>query len=212
MDSSSIASGRSSSPGPTTARLEIELGPAGWPFGGLVRQEIAVSAVAIELTAEVVAGDQAMPVSLGWHPWFTRSSRGDSSLRVPAAETLETEPDLIPTGRRVLVDNETDLREGPLLAGRRLDHTYVDVGGPVDPRAAGSADRDLGIGQYRDVRDPHAAIRDLRGAADRLAGRAGPGRARRRRHRSHPARAGCDAPGHHHVALVGTEFGLTRPA
>ena len=116
---------------PTTARLEIDLGRAGWPFGGVVRQEMSVSAVAIELTAEIVAGDLAMPVSLGWHPWFTRSSGGDSALRVPSAETLETKPDLIPTGRRVPVDTETDLREGPLLAGRLLDHTYVDVDGPV---------------------------------------------------------------------------------
>lgn len=115
----------------TSARLEIALGPAGWPFGGLVRQHISVSAVAIEQTAEIVAGPDAMPVSLGWHPWFTRSSSGDSSLRVPSTETLETEPDLIPTGRRVPVDHLTDLRDGPLLAGRLLDHAYVDVSGPV---------------------------------------------------------------------------------
>jgi aldose 1-epimerase len=115
----------------TTARLEIALGPAGWPFGGLVRQLITVSAVAIEQTAEIIAGPQAMPVSLGWHPWFTRSASGDSALRVPSAETLETEPDLIPTGRRLPVDAITDLRDGPVLADRYLDHTYVDVAGPV---------------------------------------------------------------------------------
>ena len=116
---------------PAVARLEIELGPAGWPFGGVVRQEIRLSADALESTAEIEAGDLAMPASFGWHPWFTRSLLGDSSLRIGSAETLETEPDLIPTGSRLPVDAETDLRDGPLLGDRLLDHTYVDVGGPA---------------------------------------------------------------------------------
>jgi aldose 1-epimerase len=113
------------------ARLEIDLGPLAWPFGGLVRQAVRLSADEIELTAEITAADLPMPAALGWHPWFRRPTDGDMAVRVEAADTLETAADLIPTGRRVPVGGATDLRTGPPLGERRLDHVYADVGSPV---------------------------------------------------------------------------------
>jgi aldose 1-epimerase len=113
------------------AELEIDLGPLGWPFGGVARQTVRLWADGIELTAEITAADVPMPAALGWHPWFRRPTDGDMAVRVEAADTLETAADLIPTGRRLPVGGATDLRTGPPLGERRLDHVYPDVGSPV---------------------------------------------------------------------------------
>ncbi|MFI5227343.1 MAG: aldose 1-epimerase, partial [Candidatus Limnocylindrales bacterium] len=111
--------------------LEVDLGPLGWPFGGVARQAIRLTSGSLELTAEVVAGEMSMPAGLGWHPWFRRPDEGDMTVRVDAVDTLETAPDLIPTGRLLPVAGDTDLRTGPALGERRLDHVYPAVRSPV---------------------------------------------------------------------------------
>jgi galactose mutarotase-like enzyme len=113
------------------ARLAIDLWTHGWPLGGSVRQSIRLAAGSVELSAEIVAGEDPMPAGLGWHPWFRRPDRGDLAVRVEAVDTLESDAGLIPTGRRAPVDDATDLRSGPLLGERRLDHVYPDVRTPV---------------------------------------------------------------------------------
>ena len=117
--------------GAGSVTLEVDLGPLGWPFGGLVRQAIRLTTASLDLTAEVVAGEVSMPAGLGWHPWFRRPGDGDMTVRLDAVETLETAPDLIPTGRRVPVAGDTDLRAGPALGDRRLDDVYPAVRSPV---------------------------------------------------------------------------------
>ena len=47
----------------SAARLAIDLGSHGWPLGGSVRQSIRLATDSIELSAEVVAGDEPMPAS-----------------------------------------------------------------------------------------------------------------------------------------------------
>jgi aldose 1-epimerase len=111
--------------------LEVALGPLGWPFGGVVRQRIRLATASLELTAEVVADRMSMPAGLGWHPWFRRPDEGDMTVRVEGADVLEMQPDLIPTGRLVPVRGDTDLRTGPALGVRRLDHVYPAVRSPV---------------------------------------------------------------------------------
>ncbi|HEV2005213.1 MAG TPA: hypothetical protein VGQ85_01245 [Candidatus Limnocylindrales bacterium] len=110
-----------------TAELKTRLGPPSWPFSGVVRQWTRLDSRGITLTAEIVAGE-AMPAAFGWHPWFRRTGV-DPTLRVVADRILETEA-MIPTGRLVAVDGRTDLREGPRLGARRLDHAYVAARGP----------------------------------------------------------------------------------
>lgn len=58
---------------PRGVELELAL-PADhrWPFGGTARQRIEVSGQRLLLELAVTAGDQAMPASLGWHPWFRK--------------------------------------------------------------------------------------------------------------------------------------------
>lgn len=100
-----------------------------WPFGGVVRQQLSLERGSLLMSAEVTAGE-AMPASLGWHPWF-RYRNGTVRLRLESAHTLETTEDLIPTGREVPVDGVTDLRAGADLTARTLDHTYTRTLGPA---------------------------------------------------------------------------------
>ena len=113
-----------------SVELVLRLGrSARWPFAGQARQRFRLSPDAIECRVEIRAED-AMPAAAGWHPWFRRFEGEDVEVSVPAAATLETRPDLIPTGALLAVDGSTDLRAGPVLGDRRLDHAYVDIEGP----------------------------------------------------------------------------------
>jgi aldose 1-epimerase len=121
------------------AELSCDLGEAGWPFGGVVRQRFRLEPGRLHIEAEIEA-ERAMPAALGWHPWFRREAPGPR-LRVAADEVLETRG-LIPTGRRIPVRGMTDLRPGSLIAGRRVDHCYVD---PRSPAVATWPDLELRI-------------------------------------------------------------------
>ena len=112
----------------TEARLSVELGSVGWPFGGRVRQRIALEPRRLVLEAEVDA-DRPMPAALGWHPWFDRRG-ADPRVRVEADRVLVTS-DMIPTGQRIPVRGLTDLRTGPQLGRRRLDHVYTEAQSPA---------------------------------------------------------------------------------
>ena len=110
--------------------MRIDLRPLGWAFGGFVGQRIVVRRDRIRFLAWVTT-EQPAPVALGWHPWFRRRDPTRDAMRVDALEVLQTTSDLVPTGRRMPVDAETDLRAGPPLAERRLDHSYVAPRSPV---------------------------------------------------------------------------------
>jgi aldose 1-epimerase len=112
----------------TEAELSCELGPAGWPLGGTARQRLQLDAAGLTLEAEVRA-ERSMPAALGWHPWFQRG-QGEVRISVASDEVLVTR-DLIPTGARTAVRGMTDLRTGPPVGRRRLDHTYVDARSPA---------------------------------------------------------------------------------
>ena len=103
----------------------------GWPFGGVASQALELSPGRLEVRLEVVAGEQPMPAWIGWHPWFRRPSAGDMRVQVAAGKVLETREDLIPTGRLTDVEGPTDLRGGPALGDRRLDHAYANVESPA---------------------------------------------------------------------------------
>ena len=115
--------------GQDRAVMSCRFDPAEWPFGGRIRQRIRLAPDHLELHAVITAGSGAMPAALGWHPWFRRTG-GEPHLRVDAAATLQTRR-MIPTGRTLAVAGPTDLRAGPRLGDRRLDHTYVAPRSPV---------------------------------------------------------------------------------
>lgn len=117
------------------AVLTCDLPPDAWPPGGAVRHEIRLAGDRLDLVATVTAGSGAMPVALGWHPWFRRDAGGsgtpgDVALRVSASDVLRTDR-MIPTGETTPVLGRTDLRRGPRLGRRRLDHAYVAARAPA---------------------------------------------------------------------------------
>lgn len=60
------------------ALLELSLAlpqDARWPFGGAAYQRMELTEDRLELCLSVQAGQAAMPVVIGWHPWFLKPGR-----------------------------------------------------------------------------------------------------------------------------------------
>ena len=132
---------------PDRAILTCDVSPELWPPGCSVRHEVRLTGDRLDLVATMTASSASfasaatsassapMPGAVGWHPWFRRDAggsgaRGDITLRVDAAEVLRTER-MIPTGESTPVFGRTDLRRGPRLGRRRLDHAYVAARSPA---------------------------------------------------------------------------------
>jgi aldose 1-epimerase len=112
----------------TSAALELDLAAAGWPPGGTVRERFSLEPGFLRLDAEIVARDP-MPAALGWHPWFVR---GDEPVRLRVdADRVQETVRMIPTGRTLPVVGRLDLRRGPVLGRRRLDHAYLGAASPA---------------------------------------------------------------------------------
>lgn len=118
-------------PNENSVAMSCDLTTAGWPFEGSISYRIDLAPGRLMLAARIEAADRSMPVSVGWHPYFARPSDGDLAVTVAADHVLETTEDLVPTGRLIPVAGDTDLREGPLLAERRLDHVYAGARSPA---------------------------------------------------------------------------------
>lgn len=59
-----------------SAQLSLVLPQDGyWPFGGTATQTVRLEGDRLLLELAVQAGTQAMPVALGWHPWFRKPDR-----------------------------------------------------------------------------------------------------------------------------------------
>jgi aldose 1-epimerase len=103
--------------------------PARWPFKGSVAQSLEIDRGRLTLRAEILA-EEPMPAALGWHPWFL-DPEGRALVNLPSDATLETGPDLIPTGNLLPLDARTGLRGGEPMRGRPLDDVYAGVSPPV---------------------------------------------------------------------------------
>jgi aldose 1-epimerase len=115
----------------TAVTMMCELRGLGWPFGGRALQTVRLGVASLELELEVGGYTKVGPAGLGWHPWFTRPPRADLELCVNASEVLVLDSDLVPTGEVRGVTPSEDLRSGPPLGDRRLDHVYVRTKGPA---------------------------------------------------------------------------------
>jgi galactose mutarotase-like enzyme len=102
-----------------------------WPFAGSVRQTFELDEGGLRQTARLTAEGEAMPVSLGWHPWFRIQDPDAVAVRVDASRCLELDRELIPTGAIMDVSGDEDLRAGPILGARRIDVVYIDVPSPA---------------------------------------------------------------------------------
>ena len=115
----------------TEITLACDMRGRGWPFGGRARQTLRLSATGLDLELEVGEYLRPGPAGLGWHPWFARPRAGDMVVRLDARQVLVVDADLVPTGELRAVAGDEDLRSGPALGDRRLDHVYVGVKGPA---------------------------------------------------------------------------------
>jgi aldose 1-epimerase len=115
----------------TAVTMACELRGLGWPFGGRAVQTLRMGTDKLELELQVGGYTKAGPAGLGWHPWFTRPPTGDIELRVDSSEVLVLDAEMAPTGAVRRVTPNEDLRSGPVLGDRRLDHVYVRTKGPV---------------------------------------------------------------------------------
>lgn len=113
-----------------SARMTCPIGDGdGWPYAADIDHEVEIGDDAIAFRIAVRAAT-AMPVAVGWHPWFRREDAEPIRVAVPSGQVLETTADLIPTGSTVAVAGPTDLREAVEVGDRTLDHAYVEVSGP----------------------------------------------------------------------------------
>ena len=93
----------------------LEMGcPLDWHFGGVAHQHIQLTPVALVCVLSVLAGDKAMPATVGWHPWFRKPST--DQLRFEQMYVLDE--DHVPTGELVPP------------AARPWDHCFI---GPRSP-------------------------------------------------------------------------------
>jgi aldose 1-epimerase len=115
----------------TDVTMSCELRGRGWPFGGEARQTLRLGATTLDLELEVGGYTRTGPAGLGWHPWFARPRTGDLELLVDAGAVLVLDGDKIPTGEVRDVTAREDLRSGPALGDRRLDHVYVNASSPA---------------------------------------------------------------------------------
>lgn len=110
--------------------LAVDLAGGGWPFGGHARHRVELQPGRLQCALTVTAATTSMPAWVGWHPCFRRPDRGDLRIRIDADHVLATH-DRIPTGARLPVGGDTDLRAAPVLGPRRLDTVYVGASQPA---------------------------------------------------------------------------------
>jgi galactose mutarotase-like enzyme len=73
-----------------------------WPFEGVVTSHVALTADSLNLRLEVAA-EEAMPVSVGWHPWWRTEldTGGRLVIDAPLAAKYQRDDESIPTGALV---------------------------------------------------------------------------------------------------------------
>jgi aldose 1-epimerase len=76
-----------------------------WPFGGRVVQRFGLAPDALHLTMEVHAAGESMPVSCGWHPWWSRNTARGEPLQVDleVGAMYQKDEDGIPDGSLVAI-------------------------------------------------------------------------------------------------------------
>ena len=93
----------------TEGRAEFDFGARAellrtFPFPHRIAIVPRIAANALTVTTEIVnTGSVPMPISFGWHPFFTLPARprGDWSLRIPRCDRHVLDARLIPTGATV---------------------------------------------------------------------------------------------------------------
>jgi len=100
----------------------------GYPFTLAVEivYELGESGLVVRTIAHNI-GSEALPFGLGFHPYLTvgTPSIDVAQLRLPAAEVLDVDERMLPTGsRRSVANTEIDFRVARCIGTQRLDHCF----------------------------------------------------------------------------------------
>ncbi len=103
-----------------------------YPHSFEVRMTFSLREARMDFIVEAESfGNEPMPFGIGFHPYFNvplspKSSKSQCTVQVPANKAWELE-ELIPTGRRLPVSGERDLRQPKPLGTIMLDDVYTDL-------------------------------------------------------------------------------------
>jgi aldose 1-epimerase len=104
----------------TRATLQCQLDER-WPFGGTVRQDLALHEGHLDMQVTLEALDAPFPAVIGWHPWFHRRlGRGD-----PAQISIRADAMLARDAAGVATDRHVSVPDPP------WDDCFVDPAWPV---------------------------------------------------------------------------------
>jgi len=106
-----------------------------WPSRAFIRVEAVMWCSAIDIIVDVAnAGDETMPVGVGWHPYFRIPSgrREQARVHLAACEraVVDNYDDVFPTGElKPVRGTPYDLRppEGAALGSQYFDDCFVDL-------------------------------------------------------------------------------------
>jgi aldose 1-epimerase len=116
---------------PSRCAMQLRLRPQpAYPFLLDLRIEYALGDAGLEVTLRAAnPGDADLPFGAGFHPYLTLGTPAidDLAVSVPAASWLPVDDRGIPTGERRPVAGDLDLRGGPTLGGRVLDHCFTEL-------------------------------------------------------------------------------------
>ncbi len=117
--------------GPASCAMELHLHPQpAYPFALDLRLGYALGDGGLAVALRIAnAGDGDAPAGAGFHPYLTLGTETIDvlSVSVPAGSWLPADARGIPIGERRAVAGDLDLRDGPALGARVLDHCLSDL-------------------------------------------------------------------------------------
>jgi len=111
---------------------------AQFPFPHVIEMTYRLSGGALTVETRIInQGDTAMPVSLGYHPYFQLhdAPRDDWRVHIAADSVWELGPTLVPTGAKRPASDELPNTENLKLQDVSLDHVFGDLQRNADGEA-----------------------------------------------------------------------------
>jgi aldose 1-epimerase len=111
-----------------TGRLEFDGNHPLWPATGTLQVECRLSANGLTVTARVETTNEALPFGLGYHPYFLVGPfGGDEAIVTVAADAMWELRESLPTGTRLPLEPNKDLRDGQPFGSLSLDDAYTNL-------------------------------------------------------------------------------------
>ncbi len=113
--------------------LELHHAAGDWPWAYVVRQTIHADAGGVGLELEIVnLADAAMPVGLGFHPYFP--GRSGARLKASVGTVWLTDAEMLPTRQAPPAQVRDWDRWAPVEATGLIDNCYTQWWGPAEVR------------------------------------------------------------------------------